>query len=76
MPQNATRMPVAFFGHGSPMNALSKNRYTEAWRRIGEVIPQPTAVLVISAHWYTRGTAVTAMAQPRTIHGNVSDLLI
>ena len=68
MTPHATRMPVAFFGHGSPMNALSKNRYTEAWQSIGEALPKPTAVLVISAHWYTRGTAVTAMAQPRTIH--------
>ena len=68
MAQHATRMPVVFFGHGSPMNALSKNRYTEAWRRIGEAIPKPKAVLCISAHWYIRGTAVTAMTQPRTIH--------
>ena len=68
MTQNSVRMPVAFFGHGSPMNALEKNRYTEAWRSIGNVIPKPKAILCISAHWYTRGTAVTAMGQPRTIH--------
>ncbi len=62
------KMPVVFFGHGNPMNALSKNRYTEAWRRIGEAIPRPKAVLSISAHWYTHETAVTAMEKPRTIH--------
>lgn len=61
-------MPVLFFGHGSPMNALHRNRYSEAWRRMGEQVPQPAAILAISAHWYIRGTAVTAMEQPRTIH--------
>jgi 4,5-DOPA dioxygenase extradiol len=61
-------MPVVFFGHGNPMNALSKNRYTEAWRRVGEAIPRPKAILSISAHWYINETAVTAMEKPRTIH--------
>ena len=68
MSQTKTLMPTIFVGHGSPMNALSKNRYTEAWRQIGETIPRPKAVLCISAHWYTQGTAVTAMEKPRTIH--------
>lgn len=63
-----TLMPVAFIGHGSPMNTLERNRYTEAWRAIGQTVARPRAVLVISAHWYTNATAVTAMAQPRTIH--------
>lgn len=63
-----TRMPVVFFGHGSPMNTLEQNRYTEAWRGLGEAIPRPRAILSVSAHWYTEGTAVTAMEQPRTIH--------
>jgi 4,5-DOPA dioxygenase extradiol len=63
-----TRMPAAFLGHGSPMNALETNRYTEAWRAWGASVPTPRAILVVSAHWYMRGTAVTAMAQPRTIH--------
>jgi 4,5-DOPA dioxygenase extradiol len=63
-----TRMPVVFFGHGSPMNTLDHNQYTEAWRRIGESIPAPKAVLCVSAHWYTEGTAVTAMSRPKTIH--------
>lgn len=61
-------MPAAFVGHGSPMNALEKNRYTNAWRELGERVPTPRAVLVVSAHWYTASTAVTAMSHPRTIH--------
>jgi 4,5-DOPA dioxygenase extradiol len=63
-----TVMPAAFFGHGSPMNALESNRYTEAWRRFGQSVPRPAAVLCVSAHWCTRGTAVTAMQKPKTIH--------
>jgi 4,5-DOPA dioxygenase extradiol len=61
-------MPVVFFGHGSPMNAIQPNRYADAWRRIGAALPRPKAILSVSAHWYTRGTAVTSMAAPRTIH--------
>jgi 4,5-DOPA dioxygenase extradiol len=61
-------MPAAFIGHGSPMNALETNRYTEAWRALGEAVPRPEAILVISAHWYINATAVTAMPRPRTIH--------
>ena len=61
-------MPAAFLGHGSPMNALEKNRYTEAWRRFGASVPKPRAILVVSAHWYVNVTAVTAMARPQTIH--------
>jgi 4,5-DOPA dioxygenase extradiol len=64
----AARMPVIFFGHGSPMNTLASNEYTEAWRKLGASVPKPQAILAISAHWFTRGTAVTAMATPRTIH--------
>lgn len=62
------RMPALFIGHGSPMNALETNRYTDAWRALGAALPRPEAVLCISAHWQTRGLAVTAMAQPRTLH--------
>ena len=62
------RMPAAFLGHGSPMNALESNRYTEAWRSFGACVPRPRAILVVSAHWYVNVTAVTAMARPRTIH--------
>jgi 4,5-DOPA dioxygenase extradiol len=61
-------MPAAFFGHGNPMNALSDNRYTAAWRAFGESVPRPRAILVVSAHWYINATAVTAMPRPRTIH--------
>ncbi len=61
-------MPAAFLGHGSPMNALESNRYTEAWRALGASLPRPRAILVVSAHWYVNVTAVTAMERPRTIH--------
>jgi 4,5-DOPA dioxygenase extradiol len=61
-------MPAVFFGHGNPMNALSTNRYTQAWRAVGEAVPRPRVILVVSAHWYVNATAVTAMAKPRTIH--------
>jgi 4,5-DOPA dioxygenase extradiol len=62
------RMPAIFFGHGSPMNALARNRYTEAWGAIGRAISRPKAILCISAHWYVAGTAVTANESPETIH--------
>jgi 4,5-DOPA dioxygenase extradiol len=61
-------LPAAFFGHGSPMNALDRNRYTEAWRAFGAEVPRPRAILVVSAHWYINATAVTAMPAPKTIH--------
>jgi 4,5-DOPA dioxygenase extradiol len=61
-------MPAVFFGHGSPMNTLEQNRYTEAWRKIGKSVPRPTAILAVSAHWYIPGTAVTTMETPETIH--------
>ena len=63
-----TRMPAAFIGHGSPMNTLQQNEFTAAWQKFGESIPKPRAVLVISAHWFTRGTHVTATPTPETIH--------
>jgi 4,5-DOPA dioxygenase extradiol len=62
------RMPALFFGHGSPMNTLEHNRYTEAWRQLGALAGKPKAILAISAHWFIRGTAVTAMDRPKTIH--------
>ncbi len=61
-------MPAVFVGHGSPMNTLEHNRYTEAWSDFGRSVPTPRAIVAISAHWYTRGTAVTAMPMPKTIH--------
>lgn len=62
------RMPVLFIGHGSPMNAIEDNKYTKSWRDLGKKLPKPQAILVISAHWLTNGTMVTAMEQPKTIH--------
>jgi 4,5-DOPA dioxygenase extradiol len=59
---------AAFFGHGTPVNALERNRYTDAWRAFGSAMNRPRALLVVSAHWYTNATAVTAMSKPRTIH--------
>ena len=64
----AATMPVVFFGHGSPMNALATNAWTQAWAAFAKRVPRPKAVLAISAHWYTDGIAVTAMERPRTIH--------
>lgn len=61
-------MPVLFIGHGSPMNAIEDNEFSQRWRKMGKEIPQPKAVVVISAHWLTKGTFVTAMHQPKTIH--------
>lgn len=63
-----SRMPALFLGHGSPMNVLEENVYTEAWRALGKTLPRPKAIVAVSAHWYTQGTAVTAMEKPRTIH--------
>jgi 4,5-DOPA dioxygenase extradiol len=61
-------MPVLFIGHGSPMNGIEENEFTENWRKMAASVPEPKAVLVISAHWLTRGTHITAMEKPRTIH--------
>jgi 4,5-DOPA dioxygenase extradiol len=62
------RMPAIFFGHGNPMNALEKNKYTRAWTQIGKSLPRPKAILAVSAHWYLPATLVTMMEHPRTIH--------
>jgi 4,5-DOPA dioxygenase extradiol len=62
------KMPAVFFGHGNPMNALESNVYTDAWKLVGESLPRPQSILMISAHWYVPFTGVTAMDQPRTIH--------
>lgn len=61
-------MPVLFLGHGSPMNAIEENEFVQGFRNIEKEIPQPEAVLCISAHWETKGTFVTAMEKPKTIH--------
>jgi 4,5-DOPA dioxygenase extradiol len=62
------RMPVLFVGHGSPMNGIEDNDFSRRWHEMGKEVPLPKAVLVVSAHWLTRGTHVTAMETPRTIH--------
>ena len=62
------KMPVLFLGHGSPMNAIEENEFVRGFRNIGKDIPTPKAILIISAHWETKGTLVTAMQKPRTIH--------
>ncbi|MCB9282729.1 MAG: 4,5-DOPA dioxygenase extradiol [Lewinellaceae bacterium] len=62
------RMPVLFLGHGSPMNAIEENEFVAGFRRTAKDLPTPTAILCVSAHWETRGTFVTAMETPRTIH--------
>jgi 4,5-DOPA dioxygenase extradiol len=61
-------MPVLFVGHGSPMNGIEDNEFSKRWQKMGEEIPTPRAVLVISAHWFTRGTKITSMDFPKTIH--------
>ena len=64
----AKHMPVLFIGHGSPMNAIEENEFSRTWQELGRALPVPRAILCISAHWETRGSAVTAMSTPRTIH--------
>jgi 4,5-DOPA dioxygenase extradiol len=65
---NGQEMPVLFIGHGSPMNAIEQNEFTNTWRAIAKTIPNPSAILCISAHWETKGTFVTAVERPKTIH--------
>ena len=63
-----TKIPVLFVGHGSPMIALEENKFTEGFRQVAAEIPKADAIICISAHWETRGTYVTAMEHPKTIH--------
>ncbi|TDE49126.1 4,5-DOPA dioxygenase extradiol [Flavobacterium sp. GT3P67] len=65
---NTEKMPVLFLGHGSPMNAIEENQFVKGFRNLAKTLPQPNAILCISAHWFTKGTKVTAMEMPRTIH--------
>ena len=62
------RMPVLFLGHGSPMNAIEDNPWRRQWQRLGERLPRPRAVLCVSAHWESRGVAITSSPRPKTIH--------
>ena len=66
--EEEVKMPVLFIGHGSPMNAIEDNEFSQRWQQMGKEIPTPKAVVVISAHWLTKGTLVTAMPNPKTIH--------
>lgn len=61
-------MPAIFVGHGSPMNAIETNSFTETWKKLGEDYPRPKLIICISAHWETKGTYLTAMPHPKTIH--------
>lgn len=62
------QLPVLFIGHGSPMNGIEDNEFSQKWAKLGREIPRPNAVLVVSAHWLTKGTHITAMENPKTIH--------
>lgn len=62
------KMPLLFVGHGSPMNGIQDNEFSQRWQQMGKEVEKPKAVLCVSAHWLTRGTAVTAMQNPKTIH--------
>lgn len=66
--EEEVKMPVLFIGHGSPMNAIEDNEFSQRWQQMGNEIPTPKAVVVVSAHWLTKGTLVTAMPNPKTIH--------
>lgn len=68
LPLSDQKMPVLFVGHGSPMNAIEDNEFSRSWAAIGKEITKPKAIVCISAHWETRGTYVTAMEKPKTIH--------
>lgn len=66
--EDGSLMPVLFIGHGSPMNGIENNAFSNYWKQLAKEIPTPKAVLVVSAHWLTRGTKITAMDFPKTIH--------
>ena len=66
--EEETKSPLLFVGHGSPMNGIEDNEFSQRWKEMGKSLPTPKAVLVISAHWFTKGTFITAMENPKTIH--------
>ncbi len=66
--ETGNKLPVLFIGHSSPMNGIEDNEFSRTWTKYGKEIPRPTAVLVVSAHWLTKGTHITAMENPKTIH--------
>ncbi len=63
-----SKMPLLFVGHGNPMNAIEDNEFSKKWQSLGKELVKPQAILCVSAHWETRGTFVTAMEKPKTIH--------
>ncbi len=65
---NTDKMPVLFIGHGSPMNGIENNEFSNQWKKLGQSLPLPKAIVVVSAHWLTKGTFITAMNNPKTIH--------
>lgn len=65
---NTDRMPLLFLGHGSPMNAIEENEFVAGFRDAAKTLPKPNAIICVSAHWFTKGTKVTAMEMPQTIH--------
>lgn len=67
-PEAEVQMPVLFIGHGSPMNGIEHNPFSQSWQNLVKKFPAPKAVVCVSAHWLTRGTFITAMDKPRTIH--------
>ena len=67
-PETDEILPALFVGHGSPMNAIEDNAYSQTWEQLGAALPTPKAILCVSAHWETQGAFVTAMERPQTIH--------
>ena len=63
-----SRMPVLFVGHGSPMNVIEDNRWSRGFAALRELVPNPSAIMAISAHWFVNGSYLTGNARPRTIH--------
>jgi len=68
LPETGQLMPVLFIGHGSPMNGIEDNEFSRRWKKMATEVPTPAAVLVVSAHWFSKGTKITAMHHPKTIH--------
>ncbi|HEX2909367.1 MAG TPA: 4,5-DOPA dioxygenase extradiol [Chloroflexia bacterium] len=68
MSEPGRKMPALFIGHGTPMNTLEDNTFSRNWQELGQNLPRPRAILCVSAHWETRGSYVTAMSDPQTIH--------
>jgi len=68
LPDNVQTMPALFIGHGSPLNAIESNEFTQKWKELGQSLPKPNLILCVSAHWETYGTQITAMDKPKTIH--------